>query len=82
MRHAIAAAIKTNKVIGPAQKFPQRFQQWPVAWNGGADSAVVWNDGRAFFFKRDQFLIVDVGKGTVTQPAGPIVGNWKGTYSL
>jgi hypothetical protein len=70
--------FQSNKVIGATQKFAQRFQQWPATWGGGPDSAVLWNNDSAFFFKKDQFLIVDVAKGTVTQPPKPIVGNWKG----
>jgi len=68
----------SNKVIGATQKFAQRFQQWPAAWNDGADSAVLWNDGRAFFFRKDQFLVVDVARGIVTKPPAPIMGNWNG----
>jgi Hemopexin len=69
--------LQTNKVIGATQKFAQRFQQWPAAWNDGADSAVLWNDGRAFFFRKDQFLVVDAARGIVTKPPAPIAGNWK-----
>jgi hypothetical protein len=52
---------------------------WPAAWNDGVDAAVVWGNGKAYFFRDTQYLRYDIALDRVD--AGyprPIAGNWTG----
>lgn len=55
------------------------WPQWPAAWNSGINAAVNWGDGKAYFFKGDQYLRYDIRANTVDQGyPRPIAGAWAG----
>jgi hypothetical protein len=55
------------------------WPHWPVAWNSGINAAVSWGNGKAYFFKGDQYLRYDISADTVDHDyPKPIAGNWPG----
>jgi hypothetical protein len=52
---------------------------FPPAFEASVDAAVVWNNGKAYFFKGDQYIRYDVASDR-TDPGYPlpIAGNWAG----
>jgi hypothetical protein len=52
---------------------------WPAAWSDGVDAAVVWNNGKAYFFRDTQYLRYDIALDRVDDGyPKPIAGNWTG----
>jgi matrix metalloproteinase-14 (membrane-inserted) len=55
------------------------WPHWPVAWNSGINAAVNWGNGKAYFFKGEQYLRYDIAADTVDHDyPRPIAGNWPG----
>lgn len=75
--------IAHNKVDA---KFPTEIAgNWPGMpdeFASGVDEAVVWNDGKAYFFKGSQYVVFDIAADQV-QPGypKPIAGNWPGVWA-
>ena len=55
------------------------WPHWPATWNSGVNAAVNWGNGKAYFFKGDQYLRYDIAADTVDHDyRRPIAGNWPG----
>lgn len=54
------------------------WRGFPAHWTG-VDAAIVWPNGRAYFFRGSEYLAFDIDQDCVLPdyPA-PILGNWKG----
>jgi hemopexin len=52
---------------------------FPSDFAAGVDDAVIWNNGKAYFFKGNEYLRYDIAadKTDAGYPA-PIAGNWRG----
>jgi hypothetical protein len=55
---------------------------FPAAFAAGVDAAVVWDNGKAYFFKGSQYLRYDIALNK-TDPGYPlpIAGNWPGLFT-
>jgi hypothetical protein len=54
----------------------------PASFTAGIEAAVVWDDGKVYFFKDAQYVRYDIAANTAD--AGfpkPIAGNWPGLFS-
>lgn len=51
---------------------------FPVSFAAGVDAGVVWNNGKAYFFKGSQYIRYDVATDRVDLGPLPIAGNWPG----
>jgi hemopexin/astacin (peptidase family M12A) len=54
---------------------------WPASWTS-VDASVMWNNGKAYFFRGSEYLRYDVAADRVDPgyPA-PISGNWPGLFT-
>ena len=55
---------------------------WPGLWPDGIDDGVLWNNGKAFFFKGDEYIRYDVASDR-SDPGYPkkIAPNWPGLWA-
>jgi hypothetical protein len=57
----------------------ETWPHWPSTWNSGINAAVNWGNGKAYFFKGEQYLRYDIAVDTVDHDyPRPIAGNWPG----
>jgi hypothetical protein len=72
--------VKTDKVdAGYPKPIAGNWKGFPASFAAGIDAAVMWNNGKAYFFKGSEYIRFDVK--TDKTDAGypkPIAGNWKG----
>jgi dienelactone hydrolase len=55
------------------------FVGFPAAWSSGINAAVNWGNGKAYFFRGDEYLRYDISGGRVDGAyPRPIPGNWDG----
>jgi hypothetical protein len=56
---------------------------WPglEPFSDGIDAAVVWNNGKAYFFKGSQYIRYDIATDRADQAPLPILGNWRAAES-
>ena len=75
--------IKTDKVdVGYPKPIAGNWPGFPAAFAAGIDAAIVWNNGKAYFFKGAQYIRYDIKTDKVD--AGypkPIAGNWPGLFT-
>ena len=57
------------------------WRGFPADFASGIDAAVVWNNGKAYFFKGSQYIRYDIA-GDLVDPGypAPIKGNWPGLW--
>ncbi len=72
--------VKTDKVdAGYPKPIAGNWPGFPAAFAGGVDAYVLWPNGKAYFFKGNQYIRYDMAEDKVD--AGypkPIAGNWPG----
>jgi hypothetical protein len=75
--------IATDKAdAGYPHPIAGNWPGFPASFAVGVDAAVMWNNGKAYFFKGSEYLRYDVATDRVD--AGypkPIQGNWPGLFS-
>jgi hypothetical protein len=79
MRYDIAADRADPGYPAPIQG---NWPGFPANFAAGVNAAVLWNNGKAYFFKSDQYIRYDIAADKVD--AGyprPITGNWPGLWA-
>jgi hypothetical protein len=74
--------IATDKVdAGYPKAIRGRWPKFPLSFSAGVNAAVVWNNGKAYFFKGSEYIRYDVAADQ-TDPGypAPIKGNWPGLF--
>jgi hypothetical protein len=63
--------------------YPQDIKanwHFPASFMDGIDGAVMWNNGKAYFFKGDQYIRYDVATDKTDEGPMPIAGHWPGLW--
>jgi hypothetical protein len=75
--------VKADKVDpGYPQPIQGNWPGFPASFAAGINAAVVWNNGKAYFFKGSEYIRYDIAADKVD--AGypqPIAGNWPGLWA-
>ncbi len=75
--------IKTDKVdAGYPKPIAGNWPGFPTSFARGIDAAVVWNNGKAYFFKGAQYIRYDMKTDKVDGGyPKPIAGGWPGLFT-
>ena len=75
--------IKTDRVdVGYPKPIANNWPGFPPAFAAGIDAAVVWNNGKAYFFKGANYIRYDIKTDKVDADyPKPIAGNWPGLFT-
>ncbi len=76
--------IATDKVdAGWPRSIAGNWLGFPASFAAGIDAAVVWDNGKAYFFKGSEYLRYDIAtnKADPGHPR-PIRGNWPGLFTM
>jgi hypothetical protein len=74
--------IATDKVdVGYPKPIAGNWPGFPATFTSGVSAAVVWNNGKAYFFKGSQYIRYDIAADQVDPGyPKPISGNWPGLW--
>jgi hypothetical protein len=75
--------VKTDKVdSGYPVPILGNWPGWPALFGSGIDAGVLWNNGKAYYFKGSQYIRYDIAADKV-DPGYPaaIAGNWPGLWA-
>jgi hypothetical protein len=74
--------IATDKAdVGYPKAIRGNWARFPARFAAGIDAAVVWNNGKAYFFKGAEYIRFDIAADRVDSGyPKPIKGNWPGLF--
>jgi hypothetical protein len=75
--------IATDKVdVGYPKPITGNWPGFPATFATGVSAAVVWNNGKAYFFRGTQYIRYDIASDKVDPGyPKPIAGNWPGLWT-
>jgi hypothetical protein len=65
---------------GYPQAISSHWNGFPANFQAGIDNVVVWNNGKAYFFKGREYLRYDIASDKVDDGPAAIVRNWHGLW--
>ena len=61
------------------------WNNWPATWTDGIDAGIVWNNGKAYFFRGSQYIRYDIANDSVDagypKSTAANWGNWPATWT-
>jgi len=72
--------LAADKADDGPRLIKETWRGFPLRFTSGVDCAVMWNNGKAYFFKGDQYIRYDVAADKVDGDALPIAGQWPGLW--
>jgi hypothetical protein len=80
--HYVRYDIAHNKVdSGFPAPIAGNWPGMPAEFASGIDEVVVWNNGKAYFFKGSQYVRYDIATDRVDSGPTPIAASWPGVWS-
>jgi hemopexin len=74
--------MATDKVgTGWPKAIAGNWTGFPAAFTTGINAAVMWNNGKAYFFKGSQYIRFDVAADKVDLGSVDISANWPGLFT-
>ena len=73
--------IKTDRAdAGYPQPIKDNWPGFPASFATGIDRAVMWNNGKAYFFKGSEYIRYDIASDKTDEGPVPIAGHWPGLW--